>query len=342
MVEGARHLLSHNAFNCLLNFLLGPSSIGPTGQYNRRWTPQQLKEWHNFYGVLCNLVIVTNTKSVWSTEPTSRRPSPTNLNLPQDIIPISSDMTNILYHESTERFMKECLLTLRSMSESEVMIVDFLCDIMCHACWCCEEFSFKLIDELQHSLSSFMSNEIKYLFRLLDDIMSLRDPFQEKRVLYLFNLAGTKKNNYGLNDIAFKNKDHDPRRSYLCIKFFVKLFNNFKCTFAKQFLREHAEVWKWSIPWLKGKLKDTHSWSAVSSVSNETSSTTTLQRTYSAQDTLEEVTAIISPKIQEPSVNRKEIQPNLQEEINTADSTSQPDMAPFQPNSVYEDKGGMH
>lgn len=35
------------------------------------------------------------------------------------------------------------------MSESEVLIVDNLCDIMCHACWCCEEFSFKLLDELQ-------------------------------------------------------------------------------------------------------------------------------------------------------------------------------------------------
>ena len=42
-------------------------------------------------------------------ESTTIRPISANFNLPQDQIPISEEMTNVLYHESTERFMKEVL-----------------------------------------------------------------------------------------------------------------------------------------------------------------------------------------------------------------------------------------
>lgn len=50
-------------------------------------------------------ILLFNT--VFGLESTTIRPISTNLNLPQDQIPISEDMTSILYHDSTERFMKE-------------------------------------------------------------------------------------------------------------------------------------------------------------------------------------------------------------------------------------------
>ena len=64
-----------------------------------------------------NLNILTFIEKSTCLESKTIRPISTNFNLPQDQIPIAEDMTNVLYHESTERFMKEVLMSNTEFSD---------------------------------------------------------------------------------------------------------------------------------------------------------------------------------------------------------------------------------
>ncbi|PIK60877.1 hypothetical protein BSL78_02193 [Apostichopus japonicus] len=91
--------------------------------------------------------------------------------------------------------------------------------------------------------------------------------------------------------IIKKSTTTDSTRCYQCIKFLVLLAN--KCPTAKDYLMSIAPKWQWSVQWLKEKMSD-HCWSSSTNQSNESTQGKSFQRTMSAQDTLEEATALLT------------------------------------------------
>ncbi|KAH3849076.1 hypothetical protein DPMN_091465 [Dreissena polymorpha] len=140
------------------------------------------------------------------------------------------------------------------------------------------------------------SNELKSVFSVLTDLLCMEDPLQLKRIQLVVDghVDDHGQQFEGLLAVIRLNHVLDSRRSYWCIKFLVNLVN--KCSQVKNYLQQTKSKWQWAVNWLKKKMTEYSYWSSTTctTVSNEDSNRKSFQRTVSAQDTLEEATALLT------------------------------------------------
>uniref|UniRef100_A0A2C9KAF6 Ubiquitinyl hydrolase 1 n=1 Tax=Biomphalaria glabrata TaxID=6526 RepID=A0A2C9KAF6_BIOGL len=286
--KACAHMFGRNGFQRLVNFLLGNGN----GESGRRWSSIQAREFTHLHTALALLILNCDVKAYQTHEPGSfgdRKPSTVQ---PHIFLKMSAEMSSYVFGEESHRYIKEVVTAVRELSGGTLQS---LYDMLLYCCYCNFPFTKTLLKQIMCQYSNIASNELKPIFMLLTEILSLEDPLQTIRLQYVIDgfLDEKEKKFEGLTNVIRLNHVSDSRRSYQCIKFLVSLMN--QSAVAKEFLVKTPMKWQWAVNWLKKKMSD-HYWSTTSSpnLSNEDSNRKSFQRTYSAQHTLQEATALLT------------------------------------------------
>ncbi|XP_077980970.1 ubiquitin carboxyl-terminal hydrolase 24-like [Glandiceps talaboti] len=290
-VKSCQHLFSRNAFQRLLMFLLGPSPM--TGRelsqddvMQRRWTSLQTRDFGLLHSTLAILVLHCDISSQRTTDGSDFTPRPPRcIRQPQSLLSLPEEVKVFLFQQQhdTFRYVREAVFACREVATTTAPIED----VLLYCSFCNESFSVAVLMMIKNQISVVPANELKSVLELLLELLLLEDPLQLTRLKW--TIDGT--NNDGLLSIIRSSNINDSRRAYQCIKFLVNLAN--RCPVAKEHLMATSSRWQWAVNWLKKKMTEYY-WSPHSSVSNESSSSKTFQRTVSAQDTLAEATALLT------------------------------------------------
>eukprot|EP00731_Ephydatia_muelleri_P019119 Em0011g1159a len=301
---GCQHLLKKDVFVQMVRFLLGPSaetSDAPQEKpgHPKHWSSSQMKEFSPLHCTI-SLLIRNCDISPYETE-TEEGHSPANpYMVPSsraDLQRVSEGMFQALFLlDNSKMFISECVQSLR---ECDSQAVEAIAGTFCYCCWNNQSISACVVQDLQNQIHELPPNELKPYFKVLTDILVMKDLLQQKRIS--FAITGGK---YQPNIAIFSTMRAssgtgtalgaigEPKRAYQVVKFLVGLANKTKP--ARDYLLEHCSEWQWAVPWLRKKLQSAeYSW-PYPSLSNESSSTRTFQRTVSAQDTLEEANALLN------------------------------------------------
>ncbi|XP_065904481.1 ubiquitin carboxyl-terminal hydrolase 24-like isoform X2 [Dysidea avara] len=295
--ECCRLLVEKDGFIQFLSFLLGPLTCPPgTKQYPHRWNIIQVREFVSIFSVLSNLlrhIDISHHETDHSPNKADDLPNPYSLvDRPDNLLPASRLVEDHLFGADNvfKRLLHECIQVLR---EADAVITESIANLLCYLCWNSQSHSAITLEELQSSFATLPSNEVKQYLDVLNKMMLMQDTLQIKRLH--FTLDGSKYHpQNGIIQVFGNNMGNDHRRAYQAVKFLVNLANT--CVPAHQILLNQPQNW-WqrTVTWLKRRMSgDTYSWHTSTGYSNDISSSKTLQRTISVQNTLEEATVLLS------------------------------------------------
>ncbi|XP_052274227.1 ubiquitin carboxyl-terminal hydrolase 24-like isoform X2 [Dreissena polymorpha] len=289
------HMFLRNGFKRLAVFLLGhPSSNGDSeAAISRRWSSVQSREFGNLHVILATLILNCNVAPYRTIEPGDSKPyKPKWVKSPKTYLKMSTDMEKYVFGPESTRYIREVVQAIREVSQP----LDLVYDMLFYCSSCNEHFSTTLLKQLMMQYMNAPSNELKSVFSVLTDLLCMEDPLQLKRIQLVVDghVDDHGQQFEGLLAVIRLNHVLDSRRSYWCIKFLVNLVN--KCSQVKNYLQQTKSKWQWAVNWLKKKMTEYSYWSSTTctTVSNEDSNRKSFQRTVSAQDTLEEATALLT------------------------------------------------
>ncbi|XP_077972925.1 ubiquitin carboxyl-terminal hydrolase 24-like [Styela clava] len=316
-------MLRHNVFIKLLRFLLGETATKPlmnrdqfapingqgsgdapvtsfqsdatttqdnqdTTTASRRWSSMQSREFGSLHSALTNLVLHSDMSAMWTVK---AKPELSNFK-PQTIqviqrISLPEPIKHGVFGIVGSRLLQELLSAAREVSSSCPVVSDFIC----HCSYNNENFSVKAIDIILSDIQSVPANELGSLLTLLSNLLSLEDELHVMRL----SLALEKSSQALLTIIKNTLKSDEPK-CYQCIKMLVQLAN--RSSSNKDYLVSVSGQWSFAVSWLTGKMKTEYNSSSTNRLSEIRSNETSkyFQRTMSAQNTLEEVTALLGNK----------------------------------------------
>ncbi|XP_052775472.1 ubiquitin carboxyl-terminal hydrolase 24-like isoform X3 [Mya arenaria] len=292
--KAVSHMFMRNGFKRLAVFLLGqPSSNGEhESTSSRRWSSVQSREFAHLQSTLATLILNCNVTHKRTIDIGDHKPYKPVMASPKTLLKMSAEMEKYVFGPESTRYLKEIVQAVREVNCS----LDAVCDMLYYCSFCNEAFSTTLLKQLMMQYMTAPSNELKPVFSVLTDLLCLEDPLQLKRVQLVIDghVDDHGQQFEGLLAVIRLNHVQDSRRSYWCIKFLVNLVN--RCSAVKNYLQQTMSKWQWAVNWLKKKMTEHNYWSATTSsvVSNEDSNRKSFQRTVSAQDTLDEATALLS------------------------------------------------
>ncbi|XP_060555692.1 ubiquitin carboxyl-terminal hydrolase 24-like isoform X1 [Ruditapes philippinarum] len=292
------HLFKLNGFKRLAVFLLGNSSLSSSSSssaesesHSRRWSSIQSREFAHLHTILATLILNCDVKAYWTIKPGDFKVKKPLTVTPQTFLKMSADMEKYTYGPEATRYLREVVTAIREVG----VILKSVEDMLLYCSFCNEKFSTTLLKQLMMQYMNAPSNELKPIFSILTDLLLLEDPLQLKRLQLVIDghVDDHGQQFEGLLAVIRLNHVQDSRRSYWCIKFLVNLVN--KCPLVKDDLQQTKSKWQWAVNWLKKKMSEYSYWSSSgTAASNEDSNRKSFQRTISAQDTLEEATALLT------------------------------------------------
>lgn len=275
-------LLDLSAFRRLISFLLGP---GPQPNQNRHWTMSQTREFSGLHSCLALIILHCDVSSQATVEPGTAVMTSTAVEAPPSnaLLTLPEDIAQLLFTNSNQAYIREVIIALRKLPS----IVTILMQALCYLCFCNEQFSATVLQQIKSQLETAPPNELKSIFQLLHEILMIEDPLQTERLKFTFERER------GLLAFMHQTSTTDSSRCYQCIKFIMGLAQ--RCSSAKEYFRGDTYHLSWTVQWLQKKMSDQY-YAPQTDISNETSIGKAFQRTMSAQDTLAGITALLNEK----------------------------------------------
>ncbi|CAB4058031.1 USP9_24 [Lepeophtheirus salmonis] len=316
-LEHCQDLFESGTFRYTVKFLLGMDPLERNlSVITRKWSSSQIREFSELHSLIALLIHICDTSPFisFASSPQLREQS-FKFRMPESV-------QSVLYGDLAPMYVREVVTAVRE----NIGDPEHLSKMLLGSSYCCERFSFILLEELLKQYSNVNSSELKHLSNLIIDLLDIEDFLQFKRIKYV--IEGDSSSDGFLSLIPIY-RDSDSRRAYQCIKTLVNSAN--KSSHVKNFLliEETAEKWEEAVRWLQSRMVDfngnggasggessnistssypvstvlpSSSSTIVSSTSepvsdifsNEDSSTRTFRRTTSAQVTLEEANALMA------------------------------------------------